>query len=235
MSAIWRGSPCRRSSDDANTDWVHCLSPHCTVKWQTELPAISSQRRRDVGCATATVATDANVVTMSPDVALLAGFPCFPCFQIAGLIISLWPSDTIIRQHEPWSAHHPSLHIHFWIKVLSMSHLMGLVEALYGQVIACSLKALNHCLNQCWLDSPSVSWTPTLDTFTLGADALRNQSLNLIQLYIHITATSPRDQLVKRVFIRIIHHVETILLNCWYIYSFFFSVWGWVLVNTHGS
>ena len=37
------------------------------------LPAISSQRRRDVGCATATVATDANVVTMSPDVALLAG------------------------------------------------------------------------------------------------------------------------------------------------------------------
>ena len=73
MSAIWQGSPCRRSSDDANTDWVHCLSPRCTVKWQTELPAISSQRRRDVGCATATVATDANVVTMSPDVALLAG------------------------------------------------------------------------------------------------------------------------------------------------------------------
>ena len=43
------------------------------VKWQTVLPAIWSQRRRDVGCATATVATDANVVTMSPDVALLAG------------------------------------------------------------------------------------------------------------------------------------------------------------------
>ena len=42
-------------------------------KWQTVLPAIWSQRRRDVGCATATVATDANVVTMSPDVALLAG------------------------------------------------------------------------------------------------------------------------------------------------------------------
>ena len=59
ISAIWRGSPCRRSSDDANTDWVHCLSPCCTVKWQTVLPAI--------GCATATVATDANV-------ALLAGY-----------------------------------------------------------------------------------------------------------------------------------------------------------------
>ena len=73
ISAIWRGSPCRRSSDDANTDWVHCLSPRCTVKWQTVLPTIWSQRRRDVGCATATVATDANVVTMSPDVALLAG------------------------------------------------------------------------------------------------------------------------------------------------------------------
>ena len=66
ISAIWRGSPYRRSSDDANTDWVHCLSPRCTVKWQTELPAISSQCWRDVGCATATVATDANVVTMSP-------------------------------------------------------------------------------------------------------------------------------------------------------------------------
>ena len=74
ISAIWRGSPCQRSSDNANTDWVHCLSPRCRVKWQTVLPAISSQRRRDVGCATATVATDANVVTMSPDVALLAGY-----------------------------------------------------------------------------------------------------------------------------------------------------------------
>ena len=73
ISPIWRGSPCRRSSEDANTDWVHCLSPRCRVKWQTVLPAISSQRWRDIGCATATVATDANVVPMSPDVALLAG------------------------------------------------------------------------------------------------------------------------------------------------------------------
>ena len=32
ISAIWRGSPCRRSSDDANTDWVHCPSPRCRVK-----------------------------------------------------------------------------------------------------------------------------------------------------------------------------------------------------------
>ena len=32
ISAIWRGSPCRRSSDDANTDWVHCQSPRCRVK-----------------------------------------------------------------------------------------------------------------------------------------------------------------------------------------------------------
>ena len=69
VSAIWRGSPCWRSSDDANTDWGHCR-----VKWQTELPAISSQHRRDVGCATVT--TGANVVTMSPDVALLAGYIC---------------------------------------------------------------------------------------------------------------------------------------------------------------
>ena len=74
ISAIWRESPCRQSSDDANTDWVHCLSPRCRVKWQTVLPAIWSQRRRDIGCATATVATDANVVPMSPDVALLAGY-----------------------------------------------------------------------------------------------------------------------------------------------------------------
>ena len=73
ISAIWRESPCRRSSDDANTDWVHWLIPRCKVKWQSVLPAIWSQRRRDVGCVTATVATDANVVTMSPDVALLAG------------------------------------------------------------------------------------------------------------------------------------------------------------------
>ena len=73
ISAIWQGSPCRQSSDDANTDWVHCLSPRCKVKWQTVMPAIWSQRRRDVGCATATMATDANVVTMSPNVALLAG------------------------------------------------------------------------------------------------------------------------------------------------------------------
>ena len=73
ISAIWWGSPCQRSSDDANTDWVHCLSPRCRVKWQTVLPAISSQRRRDVECATTTVAMGANVVTMSPDVALLAG------------------------------------------------------------------------------------------------------------------------------------------------------------------
>ena len=72
ISAIWRGSPCRRSSDDANTDWVHCLSPRCRVKW----PVISSQHRRDIGSATATVATDANVVPMSPDVALLAGYMC---------------------------------------------------------------------------------------------------------------------------------------------------------------
>ena len=76
ISAIWRGSPCRQSSDDANTDWVHCPSPRCRVKWQTVLPAILSQRRCDVECATATVATDANVVTMSPDVALLAGIHC---------------------------------------------------------------------------------------------------------------------------------------------------------------
>ena len=33
ISAIWRGSPCWRSSDDANTDRVHCLSPRCRVKW----------------------------------------------------------------------------------------------------------------------------------------------------------------------------------------------------------
>ena len=63
--------PSRRSSNDANTDWAHCLSPRCRVKWQPVLPAISSQRRRDVECATAT--TYANVVMMSPDVALLAG------------------------------------------------------------------------------------------------------------------------------------------------------------------
>ena len=78
ISAIWRGSPCPRSSDDANTDWVHYLSPCCRVKWQTVLPAISSQRRRDVGCATATVATDANVVPMSLDIALLAGMDSGP-------------------------------------------------------------------------------------------------------------------------------------------------------------
>ena len=92
MSAIWRGSPCRWSSDDANTDWVHCLSPRCTVKWQTELPAISSQRRRDVGCATATVATDANVVTMSPDVALLAGLSFRPLARSSIVLIS-WVSQ----------------------------------------------------------------------------------------------------------------------------------------------
>ena len=66
------GLPCRLSSDNANTDWVHCPGSHCRVKWQTVLPALWSQRRRDVGCATATMATDANVVTMSPEVALLA-------------------------------------------------------------------------------------------------------------------------------------------------------------------
>ena len=76
ISVMWRGSPCRRSSDDANTDWVHWLSLRCRAKWQTVLPVIWSQRRRNVGCATATVATDANVVTMSPDVALLAGVIC---------------------------------------------------------------------------------------------------------------------------------------------------------------
>ena len=71
--AIWRGSPCQRSSDDANTDWVHCLSRRCRFKWQTVLPAIWSQRQHDVGCATATMATDTNVVTMLPNVTLLAG------------------------------------------------------------------------------------------------------------------------------------------------------------------
>ena len=81
ISAIWRGSPCRRSNDDANTDSTAQVRA-AELKWQTVLPAIWSQRRRDVGCATATLATDANVVTMSPDVALLAGesvngdFPC---------------------------------------------------------------------------------------------------------------------------------------------------------------
>ena len=65
ISATWWGSPCRRSSDDANPDWVHCLGSRCRVKWQTVLRALWSQRRRDVGCATATMATDANVVTTS--------------------------------------------------------------------------------------------------------------------------------------------------------------------------
>ena len=72
ISAIWWGSPWRQSSDNANTDWVHCLSLRCRVKWQTVLPAISNQRRHGVGFATATVAKDASV-KMSPDVALLAG------------------------------------------------------------------------------------------------------------------------------------------------------------------
>ena len=84
IPAIWRGSPCRRSSNDANTDWVHCLSPRCRVKWQTVLPAIWSQRWCDFGCATTTVATDANVVTMSPDVASLAGLLTY-CFT-AGVL-----------------------------------------------------------------------------------------------------------------------------------------------------
>ena len=73
ISAIWRGSPCRRSSDDANTDWVHCPSPRCRVKVADcaacDLEPTSARR----WVCDVTVATDANVVTMSPDVALLAG------------------------------------------------------------------------------------------------------------------------------------------------------------------
>ena len=34
--AIRQGSPCRRSSDNANTDWVHCLRPRCRVKCDLE-------------------------------------------------------------------------------------------------------------------------------------------------------------------------------------------------------
>ena len=46
ISAIWRGSPCRRSSDDANTDWVHYLHRLCCLRSRANVGATLGVRPR---------------------------------------------------------------------------------------------------------------------------------------------------------------------------------------------
>ena len=122
ISAIWRGLPCRRSSDNANTDWVHCLSLRCRVKWQTVLPAIWSQRRHDVRCATATVATDANIVTMSPDVTLLAGY----CFSRSS--IKFWG-----HTGQKFADFDPNCALNQWPVCIELHYTVTLVCSLFHQ------------------------------------------------------------------------------------------------------
>ena len=80
ISAIWRGSPCRRSSDDANTDWVHCLSRHCRVKMAWDLEPTFA-RHWECVCD--------------------RGNGCQRCADVARRRIASWVDDTWTRHRSP--------------------------------------------------------------------------------------------------------------------------------------